>query len=51
MERLGKVLFGKYDRAVRRRQVRALGLALLLALVICLIFGGLLYVLNLQGRI
>jgi hypothetical protein len=51
MEWLGKVLFGKYDRAVRHSHVRALGLALLLALGICLIFGVLLYVLNTQGRI
>jgi hypothetical protein len=48
---LGKVFFGKYDRAVRRQHVRWLGVALLLALMICLVFGVLLFLLNQQGRL
>jgi hypothetical protein len=50
MEWLGKILFGKYDRAVRRRHLRSLGLALLLAALICVLLGVALYVLNMQGR-
>jgi len=48
---LGKLLFRKYDRAVRRKHVRFLGLALLLAMGICLIIAGFMYVLNREGRL
>jgi len=51
MEWLGKVLFGGYARPVRRKHLRALGLALLLATGLCLLFSVLLYALNVQGRI
>ena len=48
---LGRVLFGKYDPAVRRRHARALALAILVALLFCLIFGVTLYYANRLGRI
>jgi hypothetical protein len=51
MEWLGNVPFGKHDRALRRKNVRFLGLALILALFVCLLMGGLFYLLYRQGRI
>jgi len=48
---LGRVFFGKYDPAVRRRHARSLALAILLALLFCLIFGVTLYYANRLGRI
>lgn len=47
---LGRVLFGNYDRAVRRKHVRALCLALALAVIVCLIVAGFLYVLYQRDR-
>ena len=51
MNRLQRFLFGNYDRTVRRKNARTLGLALVFALFVCLLIGALLYLLNRQGRI
>jgi len=51
MNWLNRFLFGNFDRTVRRKNARTLGWALLFALVFCLLIGGLLYLLNRQGRI
>ncbi len=45
MKWLGKLFFGQYDRAIRRKYLRFLAVALLLALLVCLAVGGLLYLL------
>lgn len=51
MDWLGKVLFKEASRAVRRKNMRSLGLALLFALFVCLLVGGMLYMLNKRGRV
>jgi len=43
---LGKLLFGKYAPSVRRKHVRFLGLALLLAVVTCVVVADFLYYLQ-----
>ena len=50
-EVIGRMLFPRVQRSVRRRNVRFLSLSILLGVVFCIVFGCALAALNLQGRI
>lgn len=51
MNWLAKLLFPKHDRNVQRKELRMLGLTLLLAVLASAIIGGLIYLINVQHRI
>ncbi len=50
-EAVGRMLFPRVQRSVRRRNLRFLSLSILLGVVFSIGFGCALAVLNLQGRI
>jgi hypothetical protein len=51
MNSIGILLFPELDRAVRRRNLRFLFVSVLIGMIFCLAFGGILLILNHQGRI
>ncbi len=51
MDWMGKLIFGRMHPGRRRKELRMLALALLLASLLCLIIGGAIYVLSAQNRI
>jgi hypothetical protein len=51
MNWLAKLLFPKHDRSLQRKELRMLGITLLLAVLASGIIGVLIYIINLQKRI
>ena len=48
---LGKLLFRHLPEARQRKEMQSLGIALVIAVLICSVLAGLIYLLNRQGRI
>ena len=48
---LGKMLFPNYPSSRRTKEIKQLGLITLVAIMLCLIISGVLYMLNIQGRL
>ena len=51
MKSLSKILFPHHNANVRRKEMRFLALALLLALLLCGLIALALYLMNISGRI
>ena len=47
---LGKILFGKYPPERRRKEMWNLSLGLSLGVIVCVVFGLIIFILYKQGR-